>query len=94
MDLSGFNTHSFIVKLWLEETVEEAGQVTWRGHITHVPSGERRYVEDLNGITAFIMPRLQDMGVKTGGWWRVSDCLRWLRACLRLLLTGWLRSAP
>jgi hypothetical protein len=64
MDLIEFNTHSFIVKIWLEETTEEAGQATWRGHITHVPSGERRYVQDLGDIAAFIAPYLERMGVK------------------------------
>jgi hypothetical protein len=60
------NTHSFIVKIWLEETAEEAGQATWRGHITHVSDGERRYLKDLDGITAFIAPHLEQMGVKLG----------------------------
>jgi hypothetical protein len=64
MDLIEFNTHSFIVKIWLEETAEEAGEATWRGHITHVPNGERRYVQDLDEITAFIAPYLERMGVK------------------------------
>ena len=64
MDLYESNTHSFIVKVWLEETAEEAGRATWRGHITHVPSGERRYVRYLNEITAFIAFYLERMGVK------------------------------
>jgi hypothetical protein len=57
-------THSFIVKLWLEETAEEAGQDVWRGHITHVPSGERRYLKSLRAIEAFIAPHLNRMGLK------------------------------
>lgn len=64
MDLFEFNTHSFIVKIWLEETAEEVGQATWRGHITHVPSGERRYVQDMDEITAFITPYLERLGAK------------------------------
>jgi hypothetical protein len=64
MDLSEAYNHSFIVRIWLEETVEEAGQATWRGHITHIPSGERRYVECLDEIPAFIVPYLERMGVK------------------------------
>lgn len=58
------NTHSFIVKVWLEETIEEACQPIWRGHITHVPSGERRYLQDLDKIAAFVEPYLERMGVK------------------------------
>ena len=56
-------THSFIVKIWLEETAEEAGKATWRGHITHVPSGKRRYIKDLDEIWIFITPYLERMGV-------------------------------
>jgi hypothetical protein len=70
------NTHPFIVKIWLEETAEEAGRATWRGHITHVPSGEQRYLQDLDDILTFIAPYLKGMGVKPGPfleirlWWR------------------------
>jgi hypothetical protein len=56
---------SFIIKIWLEETAEEAGQATWRAHITHVPSGERRYLQTLAEISTFITPYLQSMGVTT-----------------------------
>ena len=66
MDLLESNTHSFIVKIWLEETTEEAGQASWRGHITHVPNGDRRHLKDVSEITAFIEPYLRGMGVKLG----------------------------
>ena len=52
---------SFVIRIGIEETVQEAGTATWRGHITHVPSGERRYVEDLAKIPAFIAPYLEKM---------------------------------
>ena len=58
------NMHPFIVKIWLEEMAQEAGQATWRGHITHVPSGKRRYIQDLDDIIAFITPYLRQMGVE------------------------------
>jgi len=64
MDLPESNTHSFVIKVWLEETAEEAGRATWRGHITHVPSGERRYLKDLDDITAFIASYLKGMGIE------------------------------
>jgi hypothetical protein len=70
------NTHPFIIKIWLEETAEEAGQAVWRGHITHVPSGERRYIADLSDITAFIVPYLERMGVEHRLWWRVKQRLK------------------
>ncbi|MFN8468448.1 MAG: hypothetical protein U0X20_23015 [Caldilineaceae bacterium] len=58
------NTHSFVVKVWLEETVAEAGRGSWRGHITHVVSGERRYMQSLGEITKFIESYLIGMGVQ------------------------------
>ena len=58
------DTQSFVVKVWLEETVEEAGRAKWRGHVTHVASGERRYLESLTGVATFIRPYLERWGVK------------------------------
>lgn len=69
-------TQSFIVKIWLEETAEEAGCARWRGHITHVPSGEKRYVESLTDIGLFVAPYLQAMNAPIGISWTVR---RWLR---------------
>jgi hypothetical protein len=69
-------THSFIVKIWLEETVEEAGKATWRGHITHVPSGERRYLKNLDDIADFITLYLKEMGVKPGPFWHLRQRLK------------------
>jgi hypothetical protein len=65
------STHSFIVKIWLEETLEEAGKARWRGHITHVPGGERRYFEDLRGIVIFILPYLDSMKVRPSPLWKI-----------------------
>lgn len=64
MDLYEANTHPFIIKIWLEETGEGAGRATWRGHITHVPSGERRSLVSLGEIPLFVQPYLADMGVE------------------------------
>lgn len=76
MDLDETTTCLFSVKIWIEETAEEAGQATWRGHITHVSSGERRYVEDLDDITVFVVPYLERMGVKLGIRWRLRQWLK------------------
>jgi hypothetical protein len=71
--------HSFIVKIWFEE-ISSTGRVLWRGHITHVPGGERRYLQDLEEIAFFILPYLEAMGVRTGACERVSRRLhRWKR---------------
>ena len=56
MDQEDSNTHSFIIRIWIEELNDESGQKTWRGHITHVPSGKRRYMKDFDDILAFILP--------------------------------------
>lgn len=58
--------HSFIIKLRLEKALHEGGPTTWHGYITHVPSGKRSYLKDLDGIEAFITPYLEAGGVKTG----------------------------
>jgi hypothetical protein len=63
--------HSFIVRIWLEETFEETGKARWRGHITHVPSGERRYLKDLSDIGIFILPYLDSMKIHSGFRWRL-----------------------
>ena len=57
-------THSFVVKIWLEETADETPHPVWRGHITHVTSGQRRYVNNLGGITNFVAPYLIDWHIK------------------------------
>lgn len=81
MDFESY-THSFIIKIWLEETAEEAGVALWRGRVTHVPSGERRYISDLDEIRAFIVPYLEKMGVKFKEIWGVKQRVRQLKTCL------------
>jgi hypothetical protein len=76
LDMFETNTHPFIVKVWLEETVAEAGRARWRGHITHVPSGERCYIEALEEIDVFIASYLEGMGVDLDLGQRVQHWLR------------------
>ncbi len=76
MDSSEPDTQSFIVRVWVEERAEEVGRGVWRGHITHVPSNERRYVKNLDEIGDFISPYLEAMGVKLGMRWHMR---RWLK---------------
>ncbi len=71
MDLVEFNTHSFIVKIWIEEPAEDHQKGRWRGHVTHVPGGERRYLESLGEIVAFMVPYLLSMGVKLDAYSRL-----------------------
>lgn len=54
------DSHSFIVKVWVEDPAEEAGDIVlWRGHVTHVPSGDRCHFQDFDTMLAFIMARMQ-----------------------------------
>ena len=69
-------THSFVGKLWLEEIDEEIGWIVWCGQITHVESGESRYLKDLGEIANFIVPYLERMGVKLRLRWPISQW-RW-----------------
>ncbi|HSN74949.1 MAG TPA: hypothetical protein VL334_07635 [Anaerolineae bacterium] len=56
-------SHSFVVKIWIEDTAEEAGQTLWRGHVTHVPSRERRYFQDFETMLAFMKTYLRWLSV-------------------------------
>lgn len=76
MDLPEVNTHSFIVKVWVEEIGDKAGRVRWRGYITHIPDGARRYVKRPAEISDFVLLYLEAMGVRTGRWTLLR---RWLR---------------
>lgn len=69
MDEPEATSHSFIVRVWLEETAEEAGQAVWRGSITHVPSGQRKYLQELGELVAFIQVYLRSMGVQDDRRW-------------------------
>jgi hypothetical protein len=74
MDTYESSVHRFIVKVWLEETSQEAGDATWRGQITHVPSGRRGTIQELEDIVAFVRPYLEAMGVDTEPLERVERC--------------------
>jgi len=64
MDDLEITTLSFVLRIWIEETSAEADEVTWRGHITHVPSRMRRYVQDFGGINSFVGQYLKQVGVQ------------------------------
>lgn len=63
------HTHSFVVKVWLSCPEGETGRYTWRGRVTHVPSGRDRYFLNLRELSGFITPYLHQLGVRpTLGW--------------------------
>ena len=59
MDTPEATLHSFIVKLWLEDTGQQEKPMGWHGYITHVPSGDRQYLRELADIVTFITPYLE-----------------------------------
>jgi hypothetical protein len=60
--LTEFNTHSFVIKLWFDDSDRESEGEAWRGYITHVSSGTRRYLKNLGDILNFIEPYLAAWG--------------------------------
>ncbi len=70
------NTHSFIVKIWLERAADGQRRALWRGYITHVHSRRRQYFQDLDTLIDFIAHYLETMGVRTSLGRRL---IRWIR---------------
>lgn len=70
------DTHAFIVRVWRERREIETVVPDWRGMVEHVGSGERRYVKDLDDIVAFIVPYLEELGVRFS---IRSQVKRWVR---------------
>jgi hypothetical protein len=69
------DTHSFIIKIWVDDKDEKTGGVIWRGHITHVTSSQREYFDDLSGLIAFLLPYLKALNIKLPIFWRVYQWL-------------------
>ena len=75
-----FEVHSFIVKLWLKDEARRQEMSGWQGHITHVPSGARRYLKDLDDIVAFVKPYVGQsdttLRFQIRRWWKARFHLR------------------
>ena len=67
--------HSFVIKLWLEQSGDDVNRIVWRGYITHVPDGERRYLKKVSDVTDFIDGYLPQLGANSNE----SGFIRWLR---------------
>jgi hypothetical protein len=50
--------HTFLLRIWLEATPEEAGTLVWRGFLVHLLDEEYTYVESIDDITRFICGHL------------------------------------
>lgn len=66
MDSDSFQleNHSFIIRIWRENTTDSSDFGFLRGHITHVPSENRQYIQKLDDIATFIEPYLGKMGIR------------------------------
>lgn len=58
----GPNTLIFVVRIWPEDLAARGRRTVWRGHITHVPSGDRRHFESLDQPARFISSYLAERG--------------------------------
>lgn len=47
-------TNVFIIRIWYEHREIEGAPTIWRGIIEHIPTSERRYVQEFNEILDFI----------------------------------------
>jgi hypothetical protein len=59
-------TRSFVLRIWIEEPATGGGRARWRGHITHVQSGERRSIDSFAGILRYLVAHLAAVGVRPG----------------------------
>lgn len=76
-------SHSFVIRLWLEETIEADGQATLRGHVSNVSNGRQGYVQSVEDIVLFMAPYLESMGIQLSWSLRIK---RWLRKQKRRLI--------
>ena len=54
------NSHTFIVRFWLEpRELENAGPI-WRGVVEHVASGRKLYLKNLEEVKQFIVSYLPE----------------------------------
>lgn len=74
------STHSFVVRVWLEDEAQELCGPLLRGHVTHVMSKQQRYVKNLDDIADFIAEYLQLSGLRRPLEQRFR---RWLRKATR-----------
>lgn len=62
MDEPHPNGHSFVVKVWPKKVEDSDRDASWRGSVTHVKTGERRYLESLTEVPGVIAPYVVENG--------------------------------
>jgi hypothetical protein len=63
MVVTGIESNVFILRIWYEPREIAGATAIWRGRIEHIPSGNHRYLDDLDEIKRFIVPYLVPMGI-------------------------------
>jgi hypothetical protein len=56
--------HVFTLRLWREPREVKSAKPKWRGVIIHLASGKKEYFENLEDILNFIVPFIEEMGVR------------------------------
>ncbi|KAA3664734.1 MAG: hypothetical protein DWQ04_04225 [Chloroflexi bacterium] len=56
---------SFVIKIWIEEESIVSGNESWRGRITHIPSGDEKYFRDLSIIVPIIKSYISALDTET-----------------------------
>lgn len=71
MASSNKDSYTFILRFWHEPRILKDAEPIWRGVIEQVPTGQRRYVKDLDEIVLFIILYMREMGVVFSWRWRL-----------------------
>jgi hypothetical protein len=74
MDPLEGDTHSFIVKIWIERPPLPA---FWQGQVTHVASGQRRSFRNLGALNAFIVAYMRDLPGARRSWLGLLNRWKW-----------------
>jgi hypothetical protein len=52
------NTRTYVLRMWLEEDLEDDESIRWRGHITNVLTHEQIHVQTMASIIEFLEQEL------------------------------------
>lgn len=59
--MPGNDSHSFILRVWLEESAGDEIPAVWRGSLTHVLSNRRSFFDRLERLPDLIRPYVEAM---------------------------------
>ncbi|MCB8942772.1 MAG: hypothetical protein H6658_03235 [Ardenticatenaceae bacterium] len=75
MDLFEDSTHSFVVKISIEETPAKDGKQSWQGEITHVSTGTHYLFTQWEKMEGFLKSHLKEVKLPSKprpdwrSWW-------------------------